>query len=170
MAESVQHVLCLTLANLRALTASLKRLDATIAKEFASFPTTLTSVNGIGMVYAAGIFSEIGNIHRFASDAKLAKMAGLTWPRQQSGEFEAEDRHMDKQANAYLRYYLIEAADSLRRHNPEYRAYYQKKYQEVTKHQHKRALVLTARKFVRLVYALLTKNELYQPSTSSRLS
>lgn len=170
MAESVQHVLCLTLANLRALTASLKRLDATIAKEFASFPTTLTSVKGIGIVYAAGTFSEIGNIHRFASDAKLAKMAGLTWPRQQSGEFEADDRHMDKQANAYLRYYLIEAADSLRRHNPEYRAYYQKKYQEVTKHQHKRALVLTARKFVRLVYALLTKNELYQPSTSSRPS
>jgi transposase len=167
MADSVQHVLCLTLANLRALTASLKTLNTTIAKEFASFPTTLTSVRGIGIVYAAGIFAELGDIRRFPSDAKVAKMAGLTWPRRQSGTFEAEDRHMDKQANAYLRYYLIEAADSLRRHNPEYQVYYQKKYREVTKHQHKRALVLTARKFVRLVYALLTKNELYQPSGSA---
>lgn len=167
MAESVQHVLCLTLANLRALTASLKALNSTITKEFASVPTTLTSVPGIGPVYGAGIFAELGDIHRFASDDKVAKMAGLTWPRHQSGKFEAEDRHLDKRANAYLRYYLIEAADSLRRHNPEYRAYYQKKYREVSKHQHKRALVLTARKFVRLVYALLTKNELYQPSSSS---
>jgi transposase len=167
MADSVHHVLCLTLANLRALTASLKTINATIAKEFASFQTTLTSVPGIGGVYAAGIFSEIGDIRRFSSEANVAKMAGLIWPRHQSGTFEAEDRHMDKQANAYLRYYLIEAADSLRRHNPEYRAYYQKKYQEVTTHRHKRALVLTARKFVRLVYALLTKNVLYQPATSA---
>jgi hypothetical protein len=167
MADSVHHVLCLTLANLRALTASLKTINAKIAKEFASFQTTLTSVPGIGGVYAAGIFSEIGDIRRFSSEANVAKMAGLIWPRHQSGTFEAEDRHMDKQANAYLRYYLIEAADSLRRHNPEYRAYYQKKYQEVTTHRHKRALVLTARKFVRLVYALLTKNVLYHPAASA---
>ena len=40
-------------------------------------------------------------------------------------------------------------------------AYYWRKYQEVSKYQHKRALVLTARKLVRLVHALLTKNEPY---------
>lgn len=50
----------------------------------------------------------------------------------------------------YLRYYLIEAANSLRVHNEEYRAYYQAKYKEVTLHQHKRAVALTARKLVRL--------------------
>jgi len=33
---------------------------------------------------------------------------------------------------------------------------------EVTKHQHKRALALTARKLVRLVYALLKKGQLYR--------
>lgn len=167
MAESVHHVLCLTLVTIRALTATLKHLDATISKQFASFPTTLTSVPGIGPVLAAGIFAELGDIQAFPSDAQVAKLAGLVWPRHQSGTFEAEDRRLDKQANATLRYYLIEAADSLRRHNQEYRAYYQKKYAEVSKHQHKRALVLTARKFVRLVYALLTKNELYQPAESS---
>jgi len=35
------------------------------------------------------------------------------------------------------------------------------KYNEVSKYQHKRALVLTARKLVRLVHALLTKNVPY---------
>ncbi|NTO92077.1 IS110 family transposase, partial [Enterococcus faecium] len=40
---------------------------------------------------------------------------------------------------------------------------YQSKYKEVPKHQHKRALVLTARKFTRLVDTLLRKHQLYTP-------
>jgi len=69
---------------------------------------------------------------------------------------------MSKSGNEYLRYYLIEAANALRVHNAEYRAYYETKFKEVTTHQHKRALVLTARKLVRLVYALLKKGQLYR--------
>ena len=63
--------------------------------------------------------------------------------------------------NRYLRYYLIEAANSVRRHLPEYNEFYRKKYQETPKHQHKRAIVLTARKFVRLVDTLLRNHQLY---------
>ena len=51
----------------------------------------------------------------------------------------------------------------MRRHDSEYQAFYKKKYQEVPKHQHKRAIVLTARKFVRLVDALLRNRQLYTP-------
>ncbi|TCT22594.1 hypothetical protein EDD68_10813 [Melghiribacillus thermohalophilus] len=65
--------------------------------------------------------------------------------------------------NKYLRYYLIQAADSVRKHDSVYRDDYQKKYQEVPKHQHKRSLVLTARKLVRLVYSLLITDQLYIP-------
>jgi hypothetical protein len=45
----------------------------------------------------------------------------------------------------------------------EYRAYYERKYHEVRSHQHKRAIVLTARKLVRLVVRLLTTNQPYRP-------
>jgi hypothetical protein len=68
---------------------------------------------------------------------------------------------MSKAGNRYLRYYLGEAANSMRKHNVEYGTYYRKKYNEVPKHQHKRALALTSRKFVRLVYGLLARNQLY---------
>ena len=68
---------------------------------------------------------------------------------------------MLKAGNSYLRYYLGEAANSVRRHIPEYREYYTRKYAEVTTHNHKRALALTSRKFVRLVFRLLAKNQLY---------
>ena len=69
---------------------------------------------------------------------------------------------MSKAGNAYLRYYLIEAANHVRGHVPEYGAFYQRKYAEATKHQHQRALVLTARKLVRLVFVLLHKHEAYR--------
>jgi hypothetical protein len=51
----------------------------------------------------------------------------------------------------------------VRIHCPEYQAYYQAKVAQSPKHAHKRALVLTARKLVRLVDALLRTDTLYQP-------
>jgi hypothetical protein len=48
-------------------------------------------------------------------------------------------------------------------HDREYGTYYERKYHEVRQHQHKRAIVLTARKLVRLVVRLLTSHQAYQP-------
>ena len=45
--------------------------------------------------------------------------------------------------------------------NQEYSDFFHKKYSEVTKFQRKRALALTARKFVRLIFSMLQKNQLY---------
>lgn len=123
--------------------------------------TILKSIPGIGPVWAAGILSEIGDITAFHSSDALAKYAGLTWLKNDSGDFVSEDNHVSKAGNTYLRYYLGEAANSVRRHIPEYGEFYDKKFAEVTKHQHKRALALTSRKFVRLVFGLLVKNQLY---------
>ena len=161
LASSIDLILSSILQSIRALQQALKEVDKAIEKEFQAFPNTLQSIKGIGPVYSAGIFSEIGNIERFPREDALAKFAGLTWRRRQTGKFEAEETRMTKTGNQYLRYYLIEAASALRVHNAEYKAYYQNKYKEVTKHQHKRALALTARKLVRLVYALLKKGQLY---------
>jgi ERCC4-type nuclease len=121
----------------------------------------LQSIPGIGPVLASGIIAEIGDIKTFHSSDALAKYAGLYWMKSDSGDFTSEDNQVSKAGNPYLRYYLGEAANSVRKHIPEYAEYYAKKYAEVTKHQHKRALALTSRKFVRLVFGLLVKNQLY---------
>lgn len=123
--------------------------------------TILKSIPGIGPVWASGMIAEIGDISAFHSSDALAKYAGLTWLKSDSGDFTSEDNQISKAGNTYLRYYLGEAANSVRRHVPEYGEYYLKKYTEVTKHQHKRALALTSRKLVRLVFGLLAKNQLY---------
>jgi hypothetical protein len=68
---------------------------------------------------------------------------------------------LTKVGNLYLRYYFVLGANLLRQHSLEYQVYDWRKYQEVSKYQHKRVLVHTACKLVRLVHALLTKNEPY---------
>lgn len=127
----------------------------------------LLSIRGIGKVYAAGIMAEIGNIDRFSHNSKLAKYAGLYWKRNQSGEFDSKDKKSSKKSNKYLRYYLIEAtASCIRQGFPFIKDFYNIKYNEVTKHQHKRALVLFARKIERLIFGLLRKNQYYKPLNS----
>ena len=127
----------------------------------------LNSIRGIGKVYSAGIMAEIGNIERFPHNCKLAKYSGLYWKRNQSGEFDSQDKKASKKSNKYLRYYLVEATASCVRQNfPFIKDYYNLKYNEVTKHQHKRALVLSARKLERLIFGLLRKNQYYKPINS----
>lgn len=121
----------------------------------------LISIPGIGPVYASGILAEIGTISAFHSQEALAMYAGIVWKQNQSGDFRADDTKMSKAGNKFLRYYLIEAANSVRNNIPEYRDFYLKKYLEVRTHQHKRALALTSRKLIRLIFGLLAKNQLY---------
>jgi len=162
MNDSINQVMSASIAAMRALEKQIKDLDKAIEKQFEIIPNTLTSVPGIGKVYSAGIIAEICNIDRFAGQASVAKYAGLVWTQHQSNEFQAEDTHLIKSGNRYLRYYLLEAANSVRRCDSEFKRYYDLKYKEVNKHQHKRALALTARKLVRLVFRLLKDNRLYK--------
>ena len=144
----------------------LKDLDKAILKTVKGLHSNeydcLLSIKGIGPVYAAGIISEIGFISRFAREEYLASFAGLTWKRKQSGKHTSDITNLTKSGNKYLRYYLLEAVNSVINHgNQEYSDFFHKKYSEVTKFQRKRALALTARKFVRLIFSMLQKNQLY---------
>ncbi len=160
--DSINQVMSISITAMRALEKQIKDLNKAIEKQFEIIPNTLTSVPGIGKVYSAGIIAEIGNIDRFAGQASVAKYAGLVWTQHQSNEFQAEDTRLIKSGNRYLRYYLLEAANSVRRCDSEFKRYYDLKFKEVNKHQHKRALALTARKLVRLVFRLLKDNRLYK--------
>lgn len=170
LAEPLRIVLSTTMANIRSLTQQLKTLDKTIAVELQAIPQTLGSVPGLGPVWTAGLIAELGDIQRFADDDAIAQFVGLTWPAHESGQFQAEDTPLSQRGNRYLRYYLIEAANSVRRHCPEYADYYAAKYAETPKHPHQRALVLTARKLVRLIDALLRSQALYRPPTERSAS
>jgi Transposase/Transposase IS116/IS110/IS902 family len=159
--QPLRLVLGTTLATIRTLQTQLKTLDKTIAQELAAIPQTLASVPGLGPVWTAGLIAELADITRFDDEAAIAQFAGLTWEAKESGSFQAEDTALTKRGNSYLRYYLVEAANSVRTHCPEYAQYYAAKYAETPKHAHQRALVLTARKLVRLIDVLLREGKRY---------
>jgi len=164
MVEPVNLILSSSLTTVRTLKAQIKPIEKAIATELqATPPQTLATIPGLGPVFSAGIVSEIGDIGRFEREESLAKFCGLTWRRHQSGEFEGEDRPLTKTGNVYLRYYMVEAANSVRLSSQEFGSYYQKKFGEATRHKHRRALVLTARKLVRLVHSMLRSGRIYQP-------
>jgi hypothetical protein len=183
LGEPVQRLLDLTLDHLSYLEGQIHQVEEWIATQVETQPAiaNLATIPGVGPVFSSGIGAEIGSVQRFLQGTKwdkphkrfraknlrdaedaIAKIAGLWWPRADSGDFQAEDRRMAKSGNRYLRYYLIQAADKMRLHIPAYAAFYARKYREVSKHQHKRAMVLTARKSVGLFVGLLHRNETYR--------
>jgi len=141
----------------------------------------LRSIPGIGATFASSIAAEIGDLRRFSDRLRwdnkrncyrrrsarevedaVAKFAGLWWPKNDSGDFSAEETPLSKRGNAYLRFFILQAADRMRLYIPSYSAYYSKKYIQATKHNHKRALVLTGRKAVGLIVGLLHHHEFYR--------
>jgi transposase len=162
--QPINLILGLSLQHVLFLERHVKRLDTAIAERMAALPHTLDTIPGFGPVFSGGILTEIGDITRFQGNAaKVAKFAGFKWRQHQSAAFQAEDTPLTRTGNRFLRYYFCEAAHAVRMRDTAYAAYYKRKYHEVRTHRHKRALVLTARKLVRLVVRLLTTNQPYQP-------
>ncbi|NLE45978.1 MAG: IS110 family transposase [Chloroflexi bacterium] len=139
----------------------MRRLDQHISRRIEPVPNPLITVNGLGPVITAGLLAEIVDISRFPDHKHMAQYFGLSWSRHSRGDSVSQNARPIKVGNLYGRYYIVMGADKMRLFNLEYNAYYWHKYNEVPTHQHKRALVLTARKLVRLVHALLTKSVPY---------
>lgn len=157
--EALRFVLRHTLQYIATLEDLLQEFDQRIATAVGDAVLPLQSIPGVGPVLAAGLLAEVGPPARFPSEAAVARYAGLWWPRAQSGSVSAQDRRLSKAGNAYLRYYLLQAADRVRHHVPAYQNFYADKYRTARTHKHKRALVLTARKFIRLIVALLKSQQ-----------
>jgi len=147
--------------HIRFIKRSMKRLDRHIARYIEPIPNPIITIKGLGAVITAGLLAEIVDIQRFAEHKHLAQYSGLTWEKRSTGNSVSQTTRLTKVGNKYLRYYFGLGANTLRQFNLEYKAFYWRKYNEVSKYRHKRALVLTARKLVRLVHALLTKNVPY---------
>lgn len=166
--EAVGSAIASSLTVINCLQTEIKNVDRAITKVIKGYENNyyqiLTSIPGIGPVFAAGIIAEIVDINYFRSHNQLAKYSGLYWPRHQSGEFERSDKPMAKAGNMYLKYYVTEATNRARINDYTFKQFYDNKFAETNTHQHKRALALTSRKFIRLIFGLLCKNQLYVPN------
>jgi len=123
----------------------------------------LMTCPGIGWVLAFTIASEIGEIGRFQSPAKLVGYTGLTPRVDQSGQ---RDRRgpLRKNGPNYLRWALIEAAVHAAC-SPVYRERYQRTAKRLGRQRGKKvARVDIARKLAEAIWYMLTRNQPFAPA------
>lgn len=180
LASTLHLIVQQTLSHIRFLTDNQQTMQALIEQQLQLLPEAKLALEqpGLGPILVAGCLSEIQDTTRFITGSKfdrklkrsrprtyrdgqaaVAKLAGLWWPQNDSGRFQAQDRHLARERNPYLRYWFVQAAYTLQRYDNHYNAFYWRKFYQVRTHQHKRALLLTARKAVRLIFALLHKGQ-----------
>ena len=125
----------------------------------------LKSLPGVGDILAIVIEREIGTIDRFPTAGHLAAYAGVV-PKVHSSGGKTRYGRMRKQANQYLKWAFIEAANVIvaHRHHPAWR---QKKvslvYERICRRKgHAIAVGAVARHLAEAAFWMLTKGETYQ--------
>ncbi len=122
-------------------------------------PPMLT-VPGIGVDSAAVILAEFGDFSMYESPAQLLSFAGMEPGYFQSGTSESNGK-MVKHGSSILRYTLMNCARSVANYEPTFAEYYAKKHAEGKTY--RVALSHTAKKLIRVLFTLQTKNLVYDP-------
>ena len=124
----------------------------------------LKSMPGVGEILGATIHLEIGDVKRFSSPEQLASYAGLT-PRVHASGGKSYHGPTSKQANHYLRWAYVEAANAAMWHRHKYAGEHViELYDRLKKHKcHGKAIVAVARHLAEASWWILTKREQYRP-------
>ena len=139
----------------------IEALDIEIMKYYEQFDCYLHTIPEIGIIGAATILAEIGDISRFKNSSALVAFAGIDPTVRQSGEFNSTHNHMSKRGSPYLRHAIFLAATTCSFHNSPLNAYYKKK-RDQGKH-HLTATGAVARKLTTVIYAVLRDSKPYEP-------
>ena len=118
----------------------------------------MLSVPGIGIESAAVILAEFGDFSKFKNASQMLSFAGLEPGYFQSGTSETTGR-MVKHGSSYLRYALMNCAQTVVNYEPTFAMFYAKKRAEGKPH--RVALSHVVKKLLRVIYTLQTKNLAY---------
>ena len=143
------------------LDAKISEITVQISECIRGLNPPILTIPGIGELTAAVILSEYGDINKFESPAQMLSFAGLEPGYYQSGQAE-HGGHMVKHGSSHLRYALMNACLPLITYEPVFAEYYAKKRAEGKPH--RVALTHVAKKLLRIIYTLQTKNITYDPA------
>ena len=142
----------------------IEAVEAKIDEGVEAIEPLILTVPGIGHVLGAQIVSEIGDVRRFRNAPAIVSYAGINPSISQSGKFSSRENHITKQGSPYLRRALYLAATAQIRLDTPFRDYYDKKRADGKSH--REALIAVARKLVHVIYAVLSKQEPYDPEVA----
>jgi transposase len=121
----------------------------------------LLEIKGIGMMTAAVIISEIGDIRRFQDPRQILKMAGLSLKENSSGKHKGKTT-ISKRGRRRLREGLFRAMIPILATNEEFRAMHRRNLtREKNPLSKMQSVIALCGKLVRVSYALLTKGCVY---------
>ena len=156
--QETEEIIIQLVQELRSIQARNDKLDELLIPLIDETAPNLLTVPGIGHRLAGLLISEIGDASQFPSADKIVKFAGLDVRVYQSGTIEKHGS-IRKRGSPLLRYALFQAAEIARIHCPEIAEFYSRKKGE-GKHPIC-ALTHTARKILRIVWALLKTGQNY---------
>lgn len=141
-----------------------EEVEAKIREGIQEIEPLILTIPGIGHVLGAQIVSEIGDIRRFHSAPAIVKYAGINPSVSQSGKFSSDDNHITKQGSPYLRRALYLAAMGQLKLKTPFYDYYAKKRADGKSH--REALIAVSRKLVHVIFAVLSKQQPYDPNVA----
>ena len=120
----------------------------------------LETIPGIGKYSAMLLLAEIGDVQRFASKRALCHYAGLIpWIRESADK--RRSGGITRVGSPWLRWILVEAAQTAIRTAPEVRAWFAR----LARRKHKHTVVVAvARKLLVAVWSMLHDGEVYDES------
>ena len=121
----------------------------------------LTSMKGIGKNTAMNFLIEMGgDIKQFESHKKLIAMAGLDPALYQSGKIDRKGK-ISKRGNRHLRRVIWLMTTKVIQFNERFKQYYLKRTNDGLPY--KMAVLATAHKLIRVMFAMLTNKTLFNP-------
>ncbi len=155
------EVICDLAADLDRIVRRRTALKGEVEEAFLSHPLgkVLVTLRGFGPRTGARTLAEIGDPHRFDTGGHLASYAGLAPVNRQSGPT-LDTAIRQRRGSHRLKNALFLAAFVATQHDPEARAYYQRKRQEGQGHN--AAVICVARRRCDLVLAMLKNREPYR--------
>jgi len=157
------------LGDLERISARRVELATQIEETFLSHPLgqVLVTLCGFGPRTGARTLAEIGDPTRFANGSRLAAYAGLSPTDWRSGR-SINGAFQHRGGNHRLKNAMFLAAFVATQHDPDARAYYQRKRAEGKKHN--AAVICVARRRCNLIHAMLTTATPYDPSRPRNLA
>ena len=166
--EAVQEEIVEELELLEELEGRTKRVEKQMIALYKTLQPerVLEQLRGVGPVIAACIVAMVGNINRFKNGRKFVNYCGLCPRKNQTGTSDKKMK-ITKAGQAVLKKSLYLAADIARNWDPEFAAYYARRY--VRGDHHNYIVVALARKMALRVYALLKRCEASRQSESTKV-
>jgi len=124
----------------------------------------MTSIKGIRDKTAANFLVEMGgDINQFERSGKIIAMAGLDPAVYQSGNHEGKGR-ITKRGNRHLRRIIWMMTTKVIQYSDIFKVYYLKRRKEGLPY--KKAVLATAHKLIRVIYAMLTQRTTFCPQVN----